>query len=72
MRPKPFVAETLRNTLTEEGMLEHTLAKGLGLTKSGLSRKMNGNRPWTLEEINKACQILHRKPEFLFPELYQR
>lgn len=65
--PKPFVAKKLRTLLAERGVMEHVIAHKLGLTKSALSRKMNGSRRWTLGEINRVCNYLSMTEEQVFP-----
>ena len=44
-------ALTQRRIIKEMGMMEQVLARKLNLTKSALSRNINGSRPWTEEEI---------------------
>jgi hypothetical protein len=73
-KTKPFQATTLREILEEEGILEFVLAEHLGLTKSGLSRKLNGTRPWKHSEILATLTLLRREPGSeveVFPEMFQ-
>jgi hypothetical protein len=68
-----IVAETLRKILEEKGIMEFVLADHLGLTKSGLSRKMNGDRPWKHSEILATVKFLEYQPgdeTKVFPEMF--
>lgn len=67
MNPKPFRAIRLRKILEERAYEEQVLATKLGLTKSGLSRKLNGSRPWGLEEMEKVARVLELDVNEVFP-----
>ena len=66
-RPKPFRAIRLREVLVERGLQEQVIAHRLGITKSALSRKLNGSRPWSLSELDKVARYLGLPAEDLFP-----
>jgi transcriptional regulator with XRE-family HTH domain len=65
--PKPFEAKKLRIILAEKGIMEQVIAHKLKLTKSALSRKMNGSRRWTLTEIDRICKYLGMSEIEVFP-----
>jgi len=67
MNPRPFQAVTLRNILVEQGVFEASLAAHLGITKSGLSRKINGSRSWKLDEMTRAAKYLGMNVDEVFP-----
>lgn len=48
----------LRGRIREVCGSENAFAKELGIDKSTLSSKLNGNTKWNEEEIMKACEIL--------------
>ena len=68
--PKPFKATRLREILEEKGMMEIVLANQLGLTKSAISRKINGSRSWKLSEMTAIAVLLEMPAEEIFVEMF--
>jgi hypothetical protein len=69
-----FEAKTLRKILEQKGIMEFVLARRLGLTKSALSRKMNGTRKWRPEEIQGALDLINMPrgaERKIFPEMFE-
>ncbi len=48
----------LRSKLALQGMSQHQLADRLGVSKNTLSSRMNGKSSFTLEEVERICEIL--------------
>ena len=67
MKPQPFVASYLRQVLFDRQIAEQDLARAMGLTKSGLSRKINGSRPWTHDEMGFVARYLGMDVGKVFP-----
>lgn len=65
--PRPFVAIKLRELLVERGCQEQVLAYQLKITKSALSRKLNGSRPWKLEQMDDVAAYLGLPTDEVFP-----
>jgi len=65
--PRPFCAIKLRQILKDRALQEQVLASKLGITKSALSRKLNGSRPWKLTEMNRVANYLGMLDHEIFP-----
>ena len=65
--PRPFQAKHIRDLLAQRGMVANDLAFRMGLTKSAVSRKLNGSRPWTLEQMEKAARVIGVPVDQAFP-----
>ena len=65
--PRPFKAIKIRKILDGQGYQEQVLAAKLKITKSALSRKLNGSRPWGLEEMERAAKFLGLRVNEVFP-----
>lgn len=50
--------------------MDIVLANELGLTKSAISRKINGSRPWKLEEMTAISVFLDLTAEEIFVEMF--
>ena len=48
----------LRMLMIKRGITHTALAKELGLTKYGMSKKMCGKNPFTWDEVCVVCEIL--------------
>ena len=44
---------------------QNELGRRMGLTESGISRLMNGNRRWTLDKLDKVAKVLSVDPHIL-------
>lgn len=64
-----FKARRLLIIMESRAIMAQVLARDLGITKSALSRKINGSRPWQLDELKKISQILNLPQGFIFPAL---
>lgn len=38
-------------------------AEAMGMSRAVLSQRLNGNTQWKMEEIKKACKLLHTELE---------
>lgn len=53
--------ELLKKKINESGLRFNFIAEKLGLSRSGLYQKINGNNEFTQSEIVKLCKILNIK-----------
>lgn len=53
--------ELLKKKINESGLRFNFIAEKLGLSRSGLYQKINGNNEFTQSEIVKLCEILNIK-----------
>lgn len=53
--------ELLKKKINESGLKFNFIAEKLGLSRSGLYQKINGNNEFTQSEIVKLCEILNIK-----------
>ena len=67
MRDYKFKTVTLMQIMEDRALMAQVLAKDMGITKSALSRKINGNRPWTEVELKRVSQILNLPQSIVFP-----
>lgn len=58
----------IRRLLERRGMQEQVVAHSLGLSKSGLSRKMNGSRRWKAHEKRRLASLLGVEESSIFGE----
>lgn len=63
----------LRGRIRTRFKTQAAFAKAIGLSLCSVNKKLNGATEWTADEIRKACEILHIKPEdishlFFYPE----
>jgi len=45
--------------MNERGFTVTSLARAIGISKSALSKKMNGHSEFTLGEIQRICEVLN-------------
>lgn len=48
----------LRGYIVMAGHTQQSVAKGIGVSQSTFSCKMNGHRAFDVDEANKVCEIL--------------
>ena len=57
------VTKFIKVAMTLNGVSQKTLAEALGYNPSAVSQKMSGRVRWNLDDIEKASNFLHVKPE---------
>lgn len=69
-------AERIKRRMEEVGVSQKDVADGMGLAQSSLSLKINGKRPFFLDEAWKLAEILKVRDEFFSyffsPDVAQR
>lgn len=53
------ITERVQILIDKRGWTRQEMAKRMGLSQSGLSNIMAGNRPWRMESIDKAAEVLN-------------
>jgi len=73
MNNKEIVSRRLKGLMAEHGVTIPALAKKMGISKSSLSRKINGKQIWWAREIAFITKYFWFS-EFrnVFPEMYTR
>lgn len=70
--PNPIRVEQTARTRAAIAMSGYSMgvaAQRLGLSKSGLSRRLAGKTEWTLPELRRLCELTHMSADyFIFPE----
>lgn len=59
------VTLNIKMLLTLQSSKQKQLAKGIGISPTTLSDKISGKIRWNLDDIEKASDFLHVKPETL-------
>lgn len=49
----------LRGKIVASGLTQYKLAELLHMSKNTLSNKVQGHTSFTLEEVNRLCELLH-------------
>jgi transcriptional regulator with XRE-family HTH domain len=66
------VARAIRAELGLQGQTQRSLAKALGWTEAKLSRRITGDVPWTVEEVELIASALDiPRSQLLDPPLHQ-
>jgi len=63
------VGKAIHSHMWDRHITQTAMAPRLGMTQSGLSKKLRGDRPWTLEELYRAADALGCEVEELLPPL---
>jgi transcriptional regulator with XRE-family HTH domain len=58
MPTKKSVIDQLQRAIKDSGETEYAIAKGSGVSQSGLNRFVNGERSISLETAAKLCEYL--------------
>lgn len=61
------VAGTIRAETARRQMSQRELAEKLGMSKSGLNRRVAGVQPWDLDELDKLANLFGMAPRDLLP-----
>lgn len=64
-----IVGERFAIVMFRKGLSQTKLAPRLGITQTALSKKLHGERPWTLEELLTMASILDMPVEEVLAEL---
>ena len=64
-----IVGERFAIVMFRKGLSQTKLAPRLGITQTALSKKLHGDRPWTLEELLTMASILDMPVEEILAEL---
>lgn len=51
----------LRGLIVTAGMTQGYVARELGISENSLSKKINGLRPFKLNEVSKLCEMFNIK-----------
>lgn len=57
--------DKLRGKIREVFHTQEAFAEALGISKTSLSKKLNGSVSFTQDEMNKACELLDIPKEFI-------
>ena len=69
MTADQIVGERFNTAMFRKRISQTTLANQLGITQAALSRKLHGDRPWSLTEILTVAAYLDMPLEEVFREL---
>lgn len=58
MTATAYVGKQVHNLLWDKRIPQKSLAEHLGISESTLSKKLRGDRPWTIEELLTAAKFL--------------
>lgn len=61
------VGRAVHARMWDARITQTAVAPRLGLTQSGLSKKLRGDRPWTLDELFAAAEVLDCDVRDLLP-----
>lgn len=65
----------LRALFREHGMFDSEVAQAAGIAQPTFSRRMNGTKPWSADEIEAVCRLFEISQEavgwYFFPALAQ-
>ena len=70
-------ASLLKSEMVANNETAKSLAAKIGISRTTLSAKMTNKRPFTLEEVNKICEVLQisnakRIGEIFLPQTFQK
>ena len=57
--------DKLRGKIREVFHTQEAFAEALGISKTSLSKKLNGSVYFTQDEINRSCELLNIPKEFI-------
>ena len=60
---------TVRAEMARRGETQSTLAPKIGLTQSGLSRRLTGDAEWTVHDLYKLADVLDVPLSTFLPEM---
>ena len=60
---------TVRAEMARRGETQTTLAPKIGLTQSGLSRRLTGTAEWTVTDLYRLAQVFDLPLSTFLPEL---
>lgn len=63
------IGEAVHSRIWRKKISQRALATELGITQSTLSRKLHGERPWTLDEVIIASRFLGVAPSTLLADV---
>ena len=63
------VGKRIHSRMWDRHITQTAMAPRLGMTQSGLSKKLRGDRPWTLDELYRAADALGCTLEELLPRM---
>jgi transcriptional regulator with XRE-family HTH domain len=67
------VASEIRAELGRRNLSQHHLARGIGWTDAKLGRRLNGQVPWSVADVELIASVLDvPRSQFLDPSLQQR
>jgi transcriptional regulator with XRE-family HTH domain len=61
------VGKAIHSHMWDRHITQTAMAPRLGMTQSGLSKKLRGDRPWTLDELYRAADALGCPLDELLP-----
>lgn len=68
-----YIASEIRAELGRRNLSQHHLARGIGWTDQKLGRRLNGQVPWSIQDVELIASILDvPRSQFLDPPLQHR